>query len=80
MGGVMRMKRILKWTGATILLALIVSIFAGFIAYWKSTNDCDRKTCTPGNPMKAIVYCEYGVGDVLRLETLKSLFRTTIKS
>ena len=38
------MKRILKWTGATILLALILSIFAGFIAYWRSTNDCDRKT------------------------------------
>jgi len=38
------MKRILKWTGATILLALILSIFAGFVAYWRSTNDCDRKT------------------------------------
>ena len=65
------MKRILKWTGATILLALIVSIFAGFIAYWKSTNDCDRKTGTPGNPMKAIVYCEYGSADVLRLEDVE---------
>ena len=65
------MKRILKWTGVTILLALIVSIFAGFIAYWKSTNDCDRKTGTPGNPMKAIVYCEYGSADVLRLEDIE---------
>ena len=65
------MKRILKWTGATILLALILSIFAGFIAYWKSTNDCDRKTGTPGNPMKAIVYCEYGSADVLTLEDVE---------
>ena len=65
------MKRILKWTGATILLALILSIFAGFIAYWKSTNDCDRKTGTPGNPMKAIVYCEYGSADVLKLEDVE---------
>src|SRR6266404_800577 len=61
------MKRILKWTGATILLALILSIFAGFIAYWRSTNDCDRKTALV-NPMKAIVYCEYGSPDVVKLD------------
>ncbi len=64
------MKRILKWTGATILLALILSIFAGFIAYWRSTNDCDRKTALV-NPMKAIVYCEYGSPDVVKLEDVE---------
>jgi NADPH:quinone reductase-like Zn-dependent oxidoreductase len=61
------MKRILKWTGATILLALILSIFAGFVAYWRSINECDLKTA-PTNPMKAIVYCEYGSPDVLKFE------------
>src|SRR6476619_6845054 len=61
------MKRILKWTGATILLALILSVFAGFIAYWRSTNDCDRNAAVPTNPMKAIVHCEYGSPDVLTL-------------
>src|SRR6266571_7671660 len=61
------MKRILKWTGATILLALILSIFAGFVGYWRSTNECDRNT-VPNNPMKAIVYCEYGLPDVLKFE------------
>src|SRR5450432_1844141 len=65
------MKRILKWTGATILLALILSIFAGFVAYWKSTNECDRKTGTLSNPMKAIVYCEYGSADVLKFEDVE---------
>src|SRR5882757_6266766 len=64
------MKRILKWTGATILLALILSIFAGFIAYWRSTNDCDRKTALV-NPMKAIRYCEYGSPDVLKFEDVE---------
>ncbi len=62
----MKLKRILKWTGATILLALILSIFAGFIAYWRSTNECYRNAGSPNNPMKAIVYCEYGSPDVLK--------------
>src|ERR1700694_6318489 len=64
----MKLKRILKWTGATILLALILSIFAGFIAYWRSTNECDRKTSVPSNSMKAIRYCEYGSPDVVKLD------------
>jgi NADPH:quinone reductase-like Zn-dependent oxidoreductase len=54
------LKSILKWTSLAILLALFVGIIALFIAYWKSTNDCDRNTAAPANPMKAIVYCEYG--------------------
>ena len=35
-----------------------------FIAYWTSTNDCNRDAATPSNPMKAIVNCEYGVGNL----------------
>src|SRR4029077_8698163 len=64
------MKRILKWTGATILLALILSVFAGFIAYWRSTNDCDHGP-TPSNPMKAITHCEYGGPEVLKVEEIE---------
>src|SRR5207245_1553820 len=56
---------------ATILLALILSIFAGFIAYWRSTNECDRNTGAPVNPMKAIVHCEYGSPDVLKFEDVE---------
>jgi NADPH:quinone reductase-like Zn-dependent oxidoreductase len=66
----MKLRRILKWTGATILLALILSIFAGFIAYWRSTNDCDRKTALV-NPMKAIRFCEYGSPDVVKLDDVE---------
>ena len=51
------MKRILKWTFLLIILALFVWFE---IAYWRSTNDCDSKTA-PTNPMKAIVYCDYGL-------------------
>jgi NADPH:quinone reductase-like Zn-dependent oxidoreductase len=56
-----RWKRILKWTASVILLALILW---GFIAYWTSTNDCERYAAAPGNPMKAVVYCDYGVANL----------------
>ena len=52
------LKRILKWSAAVILLALTGWLF---IAYWLSTNDCDRNVATPTSPMKAILNCEYGV-------------------
>jgi NADPH:quinone reductase-like Zn-dependent oxidoreductase len=53
-----RWKRILKWAVSIILIALI----AWFeIAYWTSTNDCKFYSAAPTNPMKAIVYCDYGV-------------------
>src|SRR5437660_1388114 len=51
-------KRIVKWTVAVILLVLVGWLF---IAYWTSTNDCNRNAAIPTNPMKAIFSCEYGV-------------------
>ena len=63
----MKLKRIFKWTGRAILVALVSGFLVGFIAYWRSTNDCDRKTALV-NPMKAIRFCEYGSpDDVLKL-------------
>src|SRR6266513_235615 len=64
------LKRILKWSARVILLALIVAFLVGFIAYWRSTNDCDRKTALV-NPMKAIRFCEYGSPDVLKFEDVE---------
>jgi Alcohol dehydrogenase GroES-like domain len=61
------LKRILKWTAYAILLALIVGIILLCVGYWRSTNDCDRNTAAPINPMKAIRYCEYGSPDVVKL-------------
>src|SRR5438046_984102 len=57
----MQIKRFLKWS---FLLILVVLIGWVFIAYWMSTNDCNRNAATPSNPMKAIVNCEYGVGNL----------------
>jgi NADPH:quinone reductase-like Zn-dependent oxidoreductase len=67
----MKIKRILKWSARGILLALILGFLVGFIAYWRSTNECDRKTGAPGNPMKAVLHCEYGGPDVLEVEDVE---------
>src|SRR5438128_228592 len=63
----MKIKRILKWTAAVVFLGLFAWFF---IAYWKSTNDCDRHTAAPTNPMKAIIYCDYGLPN-LKLEEVE---------
>ena len=54
------LKRVLKWITGAILVVLLLALTAVFIAYWRSTNDCKRYTAAPANPMKAIVYCDYG--------------------
>jgi NADPH:quinone reductase-like Zn-dependent oxidoreductase len=55
----MKLKKVLKWSGITVLVVLLLAGIVIFVAYWRSTNDCGR---TPqGQPMKAVVYCEYGV-------------------
>ena len=55
-----RWKRVLTWSVAVILVALL----AWFeIAYWTSSNDCGY-SAAPTNPMKAIVYCDYGLGNL----------------
>jgi NADPH:quinone reductase-like Zn-dependent oxidoreductase len=64
----MKLKRILKWTAIIILLALILW---GFVAYWTSTNDCNRDASAPDNPMKAIRYCEYGSPDIVKLDEVE---------
>ena len=66
----MKIKRILKWSARGILLALILGVLVGFIAYWRSTNECDPSTAA-NNPMKAIVHCEYGGPDVLTLRDVE---------
>ena len=65
------MRRVLKWTLRLLLLALLAGFVWGFIAYWTSTNDCYRNTSPPANPMKAIVFCEYGSPDVLKVENVE---------
>ena len=62
-----RWKRVVKWTLGTIFVALILW---GFVAYWTSTNDCDRNAANPANPMKAVVHCDYGITNI-RLQEIE---------
>ncbi len=61
------LKGILKWTFRLALLALFVAFLLVFIAYWRSSNNCEQLTAVQGDTMKAIVYCDYGSPDVLKL-------------
>jgi NADPH:quinone reductase-like Zn-dependent oxidoreductase len=55
-----RLRRVLKWSVAVILVALLVWFE---VAYWTSGNDCGYSSA-PNNPMRAIVYCDYGLGNL----------------
>src|SRR5438105_14495984 len=63
------MKRILKWLIRIVFILLLFAFIWVFVAYWRSTNDCG-KTAAPTNPMKAIVYCDYGLAN-LKLEDIE---------
>jgi len=58
------MKRLLKWVLRLVLIVLVLAFLFVFVAYWRSTNDCDRQTAAPQNPMKAIVHCDYGLANL----------------
>src|SRR5438477_2013724 len=58
------MKRILKWIFRIALVLFILAFLLVFIAYWRSTNDCDQLSAAPGDKMKAIVYCDYGLANL----------------
>ncbi len=64
----MKWKRILKRSA----LVVVVLLFVWFqVAYWSSTNDCQRSIPPGGERMKAIKFCEYGPPDILKLEEVE---------
>jgi NADPH:quinone reductase-like Zn-dependent oxidoreductase len=65
----MKLKRVVGWSAGAVLLTLLL---VALLAYWTSGNSCgDPHTAAPRNPVKAIVYCDYGSPDVLRLEDVE---------
>jgi NADPH:quinone reductase-like Zn-dependent oxidoreductase len=67
----MKLKKVIKWIGITVLVVVLLGFVALFIAYWRSTNDCERQTAAPANPMKAIVRCDYGLRNLKLAEIEK---------
>jgi NADPH:quinone reductase-like Zn-dependent oxidoreductase len=67
----MKIKSIFKWTVRVILVVLVLAGILIFIAYWRSTNDCERYGVTPTHPMKAVVQCEDGKPDVLQVRDIE---------
>ena len=63
------LKGIARWTFRLASVALVLAFLFMFIAYWRSTNDCG-KIAAATNPMKAIVYCDYGLNN-LKLEQIE---------
>jgi NADPH:quinone reductase-like Zn-dependent oxidoreductase len=59
-----KLKRVLKWGSGAIVFVLVAWFF---IAYWTQTNECDRKSGSLTNPMKAVLHCEYGGPEILKL-------------
>src|ERR1044071_7886497 len=64
----MKIKRILKW-GLLIVVVVLVIWFQ--IAYWTSSNDCDRLAAVQGESMKAMVYCDYGLANLKYVDIQK---------
>src|SRR5438132_2129268 len=65
------MNRMLKWIFRIVLVLFILAFVFVFVAYWSSTNDCDRLTAATGDKMKAIVYCDYGLANLKLAEVAK---------
>lgn len=66
----MKLKQIGKWIGLVILVLVVLAFAGGLVAYWASSNDCEHYGAVPTNPMKAIVYCNYGPGN-LKLQEIE---------
>lgn len=47
-----------------------VALLALIVAYWRSDNACEDISAIQGDSMQAIVNCDYGSPDVLKIETI----------
>ncbi len=66
----MRLRRVLAWTALAIP---VLAVAALLVAYLRSDNDCEARLAeVPTRPMTAVVRCDYGTADVLRLAPVET--------
>jgi NADPH:quinone reductase-like Zn-dependent oxidoreductase len=63
----MKIKRIGKWIARILAGIVALGLVFFLVAYWRSTNDCEKLAAGQGEKMKAVVYCDYGTADVLKV-------------
>jgi NADPH:quinone reductase-like Zn-dependent oxidoreductase len=55
-----------------LAVVVLLGVAAFAVAYWRSDNDCTaRRAAVPRDPMRAVVYCDYGAPDVLAVDDLE---------
>lgn len=66
-------RRILKGVVILLVVLIVVGCAAFAFAYLRSGNDCAKRHSAgaPHDPIQAIIYCDYGTSEVLRLETIE---------
>jgi NADPH:quinone reductase-like Zn-dependent oxidoreductase len=65
----MTLRRVVRWAAGGIAVALLAG---ALVAYFTSDNVCpDPARSPPRNPMKAVIYCEYGSPDVLQIRDVE---------
>ncbi len=60
----MKLKRLFAWSAAIVVVGLAAA-FA--FAWFTSTNACYDDATAPRTPMKAVIRCDYGTAEVLKL-------------
>jgi NADPH:quinone reductase-like Zn-dependent oxidoreductase len=61
------LKRALKWLGIAVLALIFGTTLLLLVSYWRSSNDCASLGSGHGEKMTAVVYCDYGTADVLKV-------------
>ena len=64
-------RRILRGLARAISIVIALLIVALVIGYVRSDNECSNPKQPPAHPMSAIVYCDYGTADNLKLEPVE---------